>query len=154
MGLPARPLPTLEKVLAQARLLPATEQQRLSELLDGAGPVIGAASPDAEPSLFARGPWDLTEPGAAAYRGKRFPIRGAPRRLLCRLVRARGAAVPCHDLKATAGDPLMMGGTLRGHVSDLRQVLRAALAGRADLPADPVPLADRGEAGGWRLALW
>jgi hypothetical protein len=128
----------------------------LADLLDGESerPSTPVLFPDAEAHLFYRPPWDLREPGAAAYRDTRFLIAGAPRKVLCRLVRARGAAVPRDELKAAAGDPAMMNPTLSGHVSDLRQALRAGLASRIDLPADPIPRADRGDAGGYRLALW
>jgi hypothetical protein len=108
--------------------------------------------PATAPWLFALGHWDLTEPGAAAYRGARFLIAGAPRRLLCRLVRARGLAVPIGELKAALGNPFMEDVTLRGHAHDLRTTLRRHLAGLEGFPADPVPCADRGDAGGYRLA--
>jgi hypothetical protein len=101
-------------------------------------------------TLFTQGEWDLREPGMAVFRNVCFPVTGAARRLLCRLVRARGTAIHKDDLKAAVGDPMMLDGTLRGHATDLRAILRAAL-GDLGIPADPVPSADRGEAGGYRL---
>jgi hypothetical protein len=111
------------------------------------------ATDEPNPWLFTLGFWRLAEPGSAAYRGHRFPVSGAPRRLLCRLVRARGVAVPKADLKEAAGERTMFDSTLRGHAADLRQILRTHLSGLDGFPADPVPCVDRGDAGGYRLAL-
>ncbi len=108
---------------------------------------------DTTGQFFAAGPWDLREPGFAAYQGHRFPVSGAARRLLVRLVRARGTVIHRDTLKEAVGESCMADSSIRGHVSDLRTALRAGLAGKVTLPADPVPGADRGDFGGWRLAL-
>src|SRR5262249_47106759 len=105
-------------------------------------------SSQVNPWLFTQGEWDLREPGTAVFRGVRFPVTGAARRLLCRLVRARGIAAHKADPRAAIGDPTMLDGALRGHATDLRTILRAALG-----IANAVPGADRGEAGGYRLDM-
>jgi hypothetical protein len=118
--------------------------------------VVRQAPPPPDPEqrpelgLIRVGPWDLLEPGFAAYRGHRFPVRGAARRLLVRLVQARGRAAHAVDLKAALGNPDMDDVTLRRHVHDLRRAIRAGLKGWAR-PKDPAPRVD---AKAWLLAVW
>jgi hypothetical protein len=100
--------------------------------------------------LVRAGPWDLLEPGHAAYRGHRFPVRGQARWLLARFVQAQGRAVHAVDLMEALDNPDMSDVTLRGHVHDLRRAIRAGLRGW-DKPKDPVPRVD---AAAWLLAVW
>jgi hypothetical protein len=138
----------IEDIRALARQVPPVN--RLG-LVSG---ILGDFSADVGSKYPPLPDWDLSEPGVAAYGTRRFPVSGAPRRILARLVDARGAAVSVAELKEAAGNDLMLDTTLRTHVSDLRQALRAGLADLEDLPDDPVPCVDRGEAGGYRLAIW
>jgi hypothetical protein len=103
-----------------------------------------------ELGLIRAGDWDLTEPGFAAYRGHRFAVRGAARRLLVRFVQAQGRAVHALDLMEALDNTDMSDVTLRGHVHDLRQAIRAGLKGWAR-PKNPVLRAD---AAAWVLAVW
>lgn len=93
---------------------------------------IGDTTP--HPFLFVRGRWDLTVPGAAAYRGVRFELGGSERKLLCRLVRARGTALPNAELKAALGNDALADSTLRGYVSRLNRLLRKHLPGAPERP--------------------
>jgi hypothetical protein len=141
------PVPSAEDLRAQARHLPLGKKfELIIGLLDDLVP-----DRDRYPPLPV---WDLSEPGVAVYGTLRFPISGAPRRILARLVDARGAAVRLAELKEAAGNDLVLDTTLRTHLSDLRKALRAGLADLEDFPADPIPCVDRGEAGGYRLAVW
>jgi hypothetical protein len=100
------------------------------------------SAPEVNPWLFARGPWDLTEPGAASYRGRRFLVSGSERRLLCRLVKARGVAISYAELKTALGNELLENATIRGYTSRLRRIIRDGLRGVEGLPTDPVPCVD------------
>jgi hypothetical protein len=122
-------LPGDELLTAFRRLAPAEQRRVALELLS-----------DCDGRLFVAGRWDLSEPGAAAWDGQRFSVAGAERRLLARLVRARGAALPCDVLKAALGNPDLEPSTLRGIACRLRRLLRDNLTG---IPADPLRCIDR-----------
>jgi hypothetical protein len=92
------------------------------------------------PTLFQQGHWDLTEAGVAAYCDHRFSINGCERRLLARLIRARGRAVHRQHLKEACGNEMMEDKTLQGHLSRLRKRLREHL----DFSDDPIPYRDPG----------
>jgi hypothetical protein len=102
---------------------------------------LDAATP-AHPWLFRRGQWDLREAGAATYRGVRFPTDGAERKLLCRLVKARGTALSYAELMDALGNGLMSFETLKSYASRLRNLLRRALGHLGGFPPDPLPNVD------------
>jgi hypothetical protein len=104
---------------------------------------MGIVDSTAEPNpwLFMLGKWDLREPGAAAYRDTRFLVDGAERKLLCRLVRARGTALTYAVLKDEALDnPHLENATLRAVACRLRRLLKEHLRG---IPDNPLPCVDR-----------
>jgi hypothetical protein len=120
------------RLLAEVRRLPVEAQRRVALAVLDAG----------DDWLFARGHWDLTEPGAASYKGRRFFVVGSERRLLCRLVKARGVALSYAELKAALGNPLLENSTVRGYACRLRRLIRDGLAGAEGVPDDPVRDAD------------
>jgi DNA-binding response OmpR family regulator len=93
--------------------------------------------------------WDLSESGWAVYKGNRFPLKHANRRLLARLVQDLGHAVPLAELRRACMDDYPADkDTLRSYLSKLRQHLRLHL----DLPRTFDPIPHEGRAA-WRLAL-
>jgi hypothetical protein len=94
------------------------------------------------PTILALGGWDLSEAGKASYKGgKPFPLKGTNRKLLARLISAKGRAVHERRLKEACGNEDMEDGTLRGYLSRLRQHLSSNLP-ENQLPQDPLPRQD------------
>jgi hypothetical protein len=109
-------------------------------------PPIPIETTPADPTLFNRGNWDLTEPGYADYKGVRFPLGGRNRRLLARLIIGEGRAVHSDHLIHAAQLAIDRGG-VAPYISRLRSHLRKSLS---DLPSDPIPYCDPD---GYRLAI-
>jgi hypothetical protein len=94
--------------------------------------------PPNHPTLLQVGEWDLKESGYASYAGTRFPLEGANRRLLARLIRAKGRAVHADHL-IDAANLAIERGDLKSYISRLRGHLRTHLP---NLQGDPIPYRD------------
>jgi hypothetical protein len=91
------------------------------------------------PTLFRSGNWDLSTAGMAKYKNAQMPIEGTNRRLLSRLIRAKGQPVHINLLAPACGN--CESDSVRIYVSKLRKHLRQHLS---DLQEgnDPIPYAD------------
>jgi hypothetical protein len=112
-----------------------------------AGDTVSLPPPEQEgnkpehPTLLKEGDWDLSEAGIASFKGISMPLKGAMRRILARLVRAKGKPVHKDHLKKVCKDPAITDGTLRGHLSDLNKHLRKYLDS-LNLPPKPIRYVD------------
>jgi hypothetical protein len=90
-------------------------------------------------TLFRSANWDLFTAGMAKYKNAQMPIKGTNRRLLSRLIRAKGQPVHMDELALACGN--CESDTVRIYVSKLRKHLRQHLP---DLQEgnDPIRYAD------------
>jgi hypothetical protein len=93
------------------------------------------------PTLFKLGEWDLTESGYATYIDTRFPLSGAKRRLLARLIRGQGRPVHADHL-IDDGNLNIDRTAIAPYITRLRNHLRTYLPAHIPEACDPIPYRD------------
>jgi DNA-binding response OmpR family regulator len=109
------------------REIVAAELQKhaTSTVTQGGG--TNPTSDSVEPTLLRAGNWDLTVAGSARYKGRQFPLSGAFRKILARLILARGQPLHYDHLKSACDNQQMEDKSLQGLVCRLRKHLQKHL---------------------------